>query len=461
MVSITRQQTKRVVVPGKERTYQEVVSLLEKGWNSEFDSTKERLKKVDAQLGNPSQQFPVIAITGTNGKSVTCHFISKILQAEKLTVGVLYAPHIDAYEQRFFFGNAQVNADEFVKAANEVFDAAQSAQVVLNTVDTLALMAFVLGREKQIDVLVVEAAYAGQDPVGIASVKVLAITRLVNESDVAQSIKGILNLCGSDTAIVSADQNKMHLQLMAVESRTCGAQWMMPIRKIAHLPYPFEQLHGRCAALAERVAQLFIEKHVTRSEQLLTHSLLTKPKTQRGRPTNEAKRESTLNPRKTIDQFWSEEQCTLQGRFELITDEQQRILLDTASNMDALKNVLLGIRLLHYKQPIKGLALIIGCHEGSVNATELAHALRYFFKKTAGIVIFCPVEDSVRDVHPHLPWDVESIAATLKSFKVKAKAATSFAQAFEYAQKNVNQQGLIAVTGSAAIVHAYTQYKKA
>ena len=33
-----------------------------------------------------------------------------------------------------------------------------------------------------------------------------------------------------------------------------GATWAMPIRKLAQLSYPFEQLHGRSAALAERIA---------------------------------------------------------------------------------------------------------------------------------------------------------------------------------------------------------------
>ena len=36
-----------------------------------------------------------------------------------------------------------------------------------------------------------------------------------------------------------------------------GALWVMPIRKLAPLPYPFEQLHGRCAALAERIEATF------------------------------------------------------------------------------------------------------------------------------------------------------------------------------------------------------------
>jgi hypothetical protein len=88
--------------------------------------------------------------------------------------------------------------------------------------------------------------------------------------------------------------------------------------------------------------------------------LLTKQKGRRGRPTLEAKRQSEMNPKKTIGQFWKEEHGTLPARFQVLDKEKPTILLDNASNLDAFKNLLLGIRLMHYQRPLKGLSLIIG-----------------------------------------------------------------------------------------------------
>ena len=97
---------------------------------------------------------------------------------------------------------------------------------------------------------------------------------------------------------------------------------------------------------------------------------MTKQKGQRGRPTTRSKtlklnlilKRPLINSGKiTIAQF--------PGRFQLLDKEKPSILLDTASNLDAFKNVLLGIRLLHYQRPLKGLTLVLGCNNNNLDIT--------------------------------------------------------------------------------------------
>ena len=52
----------------------------------------------------------------------------------------------------------------------------------------------------------------------------------------------------------------------------------MPIRKLAPLPYPFEQLHGRCAALAERIAQIYVNSLLRKETVIVSGSLLNQTK---------------------------------------------------------------------------------------------------------------------------------------------------------------------------------------
>ena len=91
----------------------------------------------------------------------------------------------------------------------------------------------------------------------------------------------------------------------------------MPIRKIAPLAYPYEQLHGRCAALAERIAQTYINNIEPLSPQQTKTSLLRFVKKQRGRPSLTSK--YTTYPHKTTEQFWKTLQPQLSGHF--MTDE--------------------------------------------------------------------------------------------------------------------------------------------
>ncbi len=189
------------------------------------------------------------------------------------------------------------------------------------------------------------------------------------------------------------------------------------------------------------------------------NSLLVKQKGQRGRPTLEAKRQAELNPKKTIDQYWKDTTNVLPARFQLLDKEKPTLLLDNASNLDAFKNLLLGIRLLHYQRPLKGLTLVVGCNNADLNIPEFLKALRYFFKKTSGQVIVCPVT-KVPWQGGSSSWNVEQITNDIKSMKIKAKSAKSFKEAFLAAQKTVDERnGLVVITGSSAIISEYWKHK--
>jgi hypothetical protein len=258
---------------------------------------------------------------------------------------------------------------------------------------------------------------------------------------------------------VSADQSKLNLQTMQDIVTEKGGEWAMPIRKLAPLAYPFEQLHGRCAALAERITSIYMNACAHKDAVIVTNSLLTKTKGRRGRPTLEVKRQSELNPKRTIEQFWKETLSTLPGRFQLLDKEKPTILLDPAANLDAFKNLLLGTRLLHYKRPLKGLTIILGCNNPELDTNELIKLLRYFFKKTSGQVVVCPV-NPIPGQKGSQAWNVEKITNDIKSMKIKAKSAANFNEALEMAQKTVDERhGIIVIAGSASIISEYWKNK--
>ena len=96
--------------------------------------------------------------------------------------------------------------------------------------------------------------------------------------------------------------------------------WAMPIRKLAALPYVYEQLYGRAASLGERIAQIYVEDVRKKFSPFLRGNLLATQKGQRGRPTLEAKRNAELNPIKTLKKFWQEDSGPSSGNchFEIL-----------------------------------------------------------------------------------------------------------------------------------------------
>ena len=200
------------------------------------------------------------------------------------------------------------------------------------------MMALVYFKQSNVDVAILEVNENGpSDATNICSSKIVAITRIIDPqaSPNAKStdkalIQEILSIVKPGAIVVSADQSKLNLQTMQDIVLEKNAEWAMPIRKLAPLAYPFEQLHGRCAALAERITSIYINSFANKDAVLVTNSLLTKKKGQRGRPTLEVKRQTELNPKRTIEQFWKETLSTLPGHFQLLDKEKPTILLDPA-----------------------------------------------------------------------------------------------------------------------------------
>jgi len=469
MVNSTQQNIKQGALKlNSPMNYHDVIQYLDLKWTTPIDKTLKRMKAIDKALGGIAKNMPTILIAGSNGKSLTAHFTAKLLKEEGVKAGILSSPHILSYNERITIDDEVISNNKFSELANTVITTLEQEKIDANSSEILTAIALLAFKESALSVAILEVMATDKyDPVTIGNTKVIAITRVTSDQvdhedpKFSELVKNIADLAVKNSIVISADQSKINLQIIQEKTVENGAKWAMPIRKLASLPYPFEQLHGRCAALAERTAQLFIENFTNKTGLILPSSLLIKPKGQRGRPSLETKRSLELNPRRTVEQFWQEcNTAILPGRFQLLEKEKPNILLDNADNIDAFTNTLLGIRLLHYKKSLKGLVIIIGCENNTIHTAEFLRQIRYFFKKTSGQVIFCPVKKQASTLETDQKWNTEAITNDMKNVKVKAQVAKNFGEAFDLAKKTVDERhGLIVVTGSKDIVCEFWNYK--
>lgn len=459
--------SKGTVALGKQRSYNEVVEYLDAHWSKGHVDTKlSNIVALDKAFNKPSASIKTALVGGTNGKSLTINFAAKLMIEEKMRVGAFYNPHILSYNERFVVDNESISNKTFTELANDVINTAETLGIKADTFEILTMMALLYFKQSNVDLALLEMYQdSPADPTNVCHPIIYAITRVTNEEmaphsqETVETIKKMVSAVKTGTHVVSGDQSKLNLQVIADAVAERGGHWAMPIRKLAPLAYPFEQLHGRCAALAERICQIYVDNFVSKDAVIVANSLLAREKGQRGRPTLEAKRQSELNPKQTLEQFWREESSALAGRFQVLDKEKPTVLLDNASNIDALKNLLLGIRLLHYQRPLKGLTFIFGCDKNEMHVEEFLRLLRYFTKKNSAQVIFCPITSSVPGVHEE-SWNVEQITNDVKSLKIKAKSAKNFEDAFEQAKKTVDERnGLVVIAGSQSIVTEFWNYK--
>jgi folylpolyglutamate synthase/dihydrofolate synthase len=452
----------------KQRNYGEITSYLDAHWKVPADKTLQRMVQLDKALQSPSRKFPAMLVAGTNGKSLTIDFAARLLSNEGLTVGAYTTPYILLYKEQISINGKSIPSKLFAELGNDVIGAIEDLGIEAHTSELLTMIAVLAFQRHNVDVAIFEvnSLTSSSDPVAIVDAKVGCITRVtqhhatMTEDQLADVAQQMVTMVKPDMYVISGDQSKATLQLLQKEVARLRGHWAMPVRKLATLAYPFEQLHGRCAALAERIAQLFVERHIDRSLVSEENSLLVRRAGQRGRPTRAAKRMQELNPRKTIEQFWKETSTELAGKFQLLDKEKPSVLLDTAANVDAFKNLLLGIRLLHYQRPLKGLAIVVGATKDTMYNEEFLKLVRYFFKKMSGHMFICPPGEAVPGCQEESSWNVETVETAIKAMKVKARSCRSLEEAFELAKKSVDERdGLVVLCGSQSIVAAYWNLK--
>jgi folylpolyglutamate synthase/dihydrofolate synthase len=455
------QMRKKDVGLGKVRTYNEVVEYLDALKAYEYsEASLLRMKELDQALGMPSANKDIILVGGTNGKSTTLSFAAKLLTEEGLAVATAYSSHVLTYNERMNVRLETITNKAFTDLLNEVITIAEGNKIKATAHELMLMASVVQAKNEKVDVLLLEVAYGGKlDAAAYFNAKLASVTRVAEDgrgqlgADLDQVAFEMLEIAKAGCWFISAEQSKIRLQKMKNWCDERKVKWAMPIRKLALLPYIYEQLYGRVASLGERIAQIYVEDIRGKFSPFLRGNLLATQKGQRGRPTLEAKRHAEQNPVKTLKHFWAEQFGLLHGRFEYLDKENPCMLLDNANNLDAFMNLFLGIRLLHYKKAVKGLVLILGVPK-AVNAMEAIKLVRYLMKKVSGQMFFVPLPG---DVACH---DVNDLAMMAKELNVKAKACASLEEAVSQTKGLVDERdGLIAISGSNSLVSAYWAHR--
>ncbi|HVV38660.1 MAG TPA: Mur ligase family protein [Acidimicrobiales bacterium] len=75
--------------------------------------TLERIRELLRLLGDPEQQYPIVHVTGTNGKTSTSRAIGRLLMAHDLTVGTYTSPHVVSLTERILRDDVPITRDDF------------------------------------------------------------------------------------------------------------------------------------------------------------------------------------------------------------------------------------------------------------------------------------------------------------------------------------------------------------
>lgn len=145
----------------------------------------ERVRQVMELLGDPQDAFPVIHLTGTNGKTTTTRVIERILREIGLNTGRMTSPHLHDLRERIAFNGQPVDPEKFVATYDEVLpyvqivDDRSVAEGGPRTTyfELLVIIAYAAFADAPVDVAIVEVGLGGLwDATNVADGKVAVIT---------------------------------------------------------------------------------------------------------------------------------------------------------------------------------------------------------------------------------------------------------------------------------------------
>jgi dihydrofolate synthase/folylpolyglutamate synthase len=147
-------------------TFAEAEDALLSRWpETRLEPSLDRITALLDVLGNPQASYPVIHLTGTNGKTSTSRMIDTLLRGLELRTGRFTSPHVERINERISVDGEPLSDEEFVAAFNDVAPYLELVDAQephpLSFFETIVAMAYARFAEAPVDVAVVEVGMGG------------------------------------------------------------------------------------------------------------------------------------------------------------------------------------------------------------------------------------------------------------------------------------------------------------
>lgn len=129
-------------------------------------------------MGDPQHQYPVLHLTGTNGKTSTARLLTDLLIAQGLSVGTLTSPHLERINERITWNGEQIPDEALAESLSAI--AALEPMVEgprPSFFDALVAATFRWFADIAVDAAVVEVGMGGRwDTTNVADGRVAVVT---------------------------------------------------------------------------------------------------------------------------------------------------------------------------------------------------------------------------------------------------------------------------------------------
>ena len=127
-------------------------------------------RRVLELLGDPQRSYPIVHITGTNGKTSTSRITESILRAYDLRTGLMTSPHLVRVNERIVIDGEPISNEAFVANWDDITpylamvdaELIEAGEEALTFFEALTALAFACFADAPVDVAVIEVGMGGE-----------------------------------------------------------------------------------------------------------------------------------------------------------------------------------------------------------------------------------------------------------------------------------------------------------
>ena len=156
-------------------------ALLARWPENRLEPSLTRIAALVDLLGSPQRAFPVVQVTGTNGKTTTARMIDELLRGFGLRVGRFTSPHLVTMRERIVLDGEPISAERFVEVYDDIapyvtmVDA--GSDVPMSFFEVVVAMGYAAFADAPVDVAVVEVGMGGTwDATNVADARIAVVT---------------------------------------------------------------------------------------------------------------------------------------------------------------------------------------------------------------------------------------------------------------------------------------------
>ncbi|MCU1436986.1 MAG: bifunctional folylpolyglutamate synthase/dihydrofolate synthase [Naasia sp.] len=219
-----REDRERIDREQADRVFAELLERLGEG---EPQPRLEPVRRVVELLGDPHRAYPVVHITGTNGKTSTSRMIESLLRSAGLRTGLLTSPHLHRFNERILIGGEPITDERLVANWRDIepyvgmVDASlvEAGEPRLTYFEAIVVLAFAAFADAPVDVAVIEVGMGGEwDATNVVESQVAVFTPIALDhqsrlgrtvAEIARTKSGIIKPVSE---VVSAAQSSTALE---------------------------------------------------------------------------------------------------------------------------------------------------------------------------------------------------------------------------------------------------------